>query len=110
MNSKELETITQSIIDKLGNETSAIILDDLTSIITKNNETINLIKQKDSDNAKLKSRNELLVDANSKLMQQVPRISNDSDDGIVKKEKLEQPKEIDIRTCFDEYGRLKSKI
>lgn len=109
MNSEELETITQSIIDKLGNETSAIILDDLTSIITKNNETINLIKQKDSDNAKLKSRNELLVDANSKLMQQVPRISNDSDE-IVKKEKLEQPKEIDIRTCFDEYGRLKSKI
>ena len=108
MNSEELECITQSIIDKLGNETSAIILDDLTSIITKNNNTIQTIKDKDSEIAKLKNRNDLLVDSNSKLMQQVPR-GIENPESNKKEETLENTK-IDLRSCFDEYGRLKSKL
>ena len=108
MNSEELEGITQNIIDKLGNETSAIILDDLTSIITKNNNTIQTLKDKDSEIAKLKNRNELLIDSNSKLMQQVPRGIEDVPRD--KKEETLENTKIDLRSCFDEYGHLKSKI
>ena len=107
MNSEELETITQSIFDKLGEENSALIVDDVASIITKNNETLSTIKELKADKEKLKSRNDLLVDSNAKLMQQIPRGSSIDEVGETKE--AENTK-IDVYSLFDDMGRLKTKL
>ena len=107
MNSEELETITQSIFDKLGEENSALIVDDVASIITKNNETISAINNLKADRDKLKSRNDLLIDSNAKLMQQIPRGPSIDD---VKEEKEAENTKIDVYSLFDEMGRLKTKL
>lgn len=107
MNSEELETITQSIFDKLGEENSALIVDDVASIITKNNETISAINNLKADRDKLKSRNDLLIDSNAKLMQQIPRGPSMDD---VKEEKEAENTKIDIYSLFDDMGRLKTKL
>lgn len=107
MNSEELETITQSIFDKLGEENSALIVDDVASIITKNNETISAINNLKADRDKLKSRNDLLIDSNAKLMQQIPRGPSMDD---VKEEKEAENTKIDVYSLFDDMGRLKTKL
>ena len=107
MNSEELEALTQSIFDKLGEENSALIVDDVASIITKNNETISTIKELKADKEKLKSRNDMLIDSNAKLMQQIPRGPSIDD---VKEEKEAENTKIDLMSCFDEMGRLKSRL
>ena len=107
MNSEELETITQSIFDKLGEENSALIVDDIASIITKNNETLSTIKELKADKEKLKSRNDLLVDSNAKLMQQIPRGSSIDE---VRETKEAENTKIDVYSLFDENGRLKAKL
>ena len=107
MNSEELEALTQSIFDKLGEENSALIVDDVASIITKNNETISTIKELKADKEKLKSRNDMLIDSNAKLMQQIPRGPSIDD---VKEEKETENTKIDLMSCFDEMGRLKSRL
>ena len=107
MNSEELETITQSIFDKLGEENSALIVDDVASIITKNNETLSTIKELKADKEKLKSRNDMLVDSNAKLMQQIPR--GPSIDEVKETKETENTK-IDVYSLFDDMGRLKTKL
>ena len=107
MNSEELETITQSIFDKLGEENSALIVDDVASIITKNNETLSTIKELKADKEKLKSRNDMLVDSNAKLMQQIPR--GPSIDEVKETKEAENTK-IDVYSLFDDMGRLKTKL
>lgn len=107
MNSEELETITQSIFDKLGEENSALIVDDVASIITKNNETISTINNLKADKEKLKSRNDMLIDSNAKLMQQIPR--GPSIDEVKETKETENTK-IDVYSLFDEMGRLKTKL
>ena len=107
MNSEELETITQSIFDKLGEENSALIVDDVASIITKNNEALSTIKELKADKEKLKSRNDMLVDSNAKLMQQIPR--GPSIDEVKETKEAENTK-IDVYSLFDDMGRLKTKL
>lgn len=107
MNSEELETITQSIFDKLGEENSALIVDDVASIITKNNETISTINNLKADKEKLKSRNDMLIDSNAKLMQQIPRGPSIDD---VKETKETENTKIDVYSLFDDMGRLKTKL
>lgn len=107
MNSEELEAITQSIFDKLGEENAALIVDDVASIITKNNETLSTIKDLKADKEKLKSRNDMLIDSNAKLMQQIPKGPSIDD---VKEEKETENTKIDIYSLFDDMGRLKPKL
>ena len=107
MNSEELETLTQSIFDKLGEENSALIVDDVASIITKNNETLSTIKELKADKEKLKSRNDMLIDSNAKLMQQIPRGPSIDE---VREEKEAVDTKIDLMSCFDENGRFKSRL
>ena len=108
MNSEMLETITQSIFDKLGEENSALIVDDVASIITKNNEALSTIKELKADKEKLKSRNDMLVDSNAKLMQQIPR--GPSIDDVKEETKETENTKIDVYSLFDEMGRLKTKL
>ena len=102
MDTKELETITNSIAEKIGEENNSIIADDIGTLITKNTETQNKITEYENEIAKLKSTNEKLISANGKLLQQIP---------MEKEMKKEEPKEekstFSFRDQFDEKGNFK---
>ena len=49
MNSEELNTLLNSINEKLGEENSALISDDLGNLITKNTEVFNTLSNKEKE-------------------------------------------------------------
>mgnify|MGYP003290380377 CR=1 FL=1 len=108
MNSEELNTFLDSIKEKLGEETSALISDDLGNIITKNTEAINTLQNKDKEITRLSSLNEKLVSANGSLLQQVS-MGVEQNTRVVKDD--DPPKKsFNFRDAFDEKGRFKRKM
>ena len=107
MNSEELNTFLDSMKEKLGEENSALISDDLGNLITKNTEVFNTLANKEKEITRLNDLNQKLVSANGSLLQQVGA-------GIEKSshpEADETPKKsFDFRDAFDEKGRFKRKM
>ena len=108
MNSEDLDKITSSFKEKLGDESYALISDDIGILLTKNSETQSLINKKDEDIRSLTEKNEKLVKANGSLLQQVsvgidPMSKDDDDDDS-------QKKSFNFKDAFDEKGRFKEKM
>lgn len=108
MNSGELDVFIDSIKEKLGEENSALISDDLGNLITKNTEIFNQMGNKDKEIERLNGLNQKLISANGSLLQQVsagfernPHATEDD----------ESPKKsFNFRDAFDEKGRFKQKM
>ena len=107
MNSEELNTFLDSMREKLGEENSALISDDLGNLITKNTEVFNTLNNKEKEITRLNDLNQKLVSANGSLLQQVGASFEKSTHGEV-----EEPakKSFDFRDAFDEKGRFKKKM
>lgn len=105
MLNEELEAITNSIKSKLGDDNMGLIADDIGTLITKNAETLNTLKQKDDELTKLRDDKEKLIIANGNLLQQVGFNSTST----APKEEEEKPttKNIDFRSFFDKRGTFK---
>lgn len=106
MNSEELNDLLNSINEKLGEENSALISDDLGNLITKNTEVYNTLSNKEKEIDRLNNLNQKLVSANGSLLQQVGA-------GIERSthEDEEPPKKsFNFRDAFDEKGRFKKKM
>lgn len=107
MTEKEFEIVTKSIQDKLGEENTSLIADDLGKLITDNGSMNKDLKQKDEQINKLKQDKEALITTNGNLLQQVAM----GDEGNLinnKEPKTEEPKKpFDYRTAFDEKGNFK---
>lgn len=61
MNQEELTNITNSITEKVGEDVAATIADDFGILITKNQEILNSIAEKDKMISDLQDRNSKLV-------------------------------------------------
>ena len=107
MNSEEIEKMISSIREKLGEENSALISDDLGLLISSNNNTINQINSLNNDVKTLREKNDNLVSANGKLLQQVPIAKIDDES-----QKDPEPKHnsFSLNDVFDEFGRFKKKM
>ncbi len=107
MNSEELNSLLDSINEKLGEENSALISDDLGNLITKNTEVYNQLGNKDKEIERLNNLNQKLVSANGSLLQQVSagieKNPHDTEDDPPKKS-------FNFRDAFDEKGRFKQKM
>lgn len=101
MKNEELETITNRIMDKIGNENSALIVDDLTEIITKNKTIYDEGIEKDNQINKLKEDKERLIETNGNLFKQV---------SIGKEEKIEEKEnkkeDFSFYKMFDNKGNF----
>lgn len=108
MNSEELNTFIDSMKEKLGEENSALISDDLGNLITKNTEVFNTLSNKDKEIERLNGLNQKLISANGSLLQQVSagieKNPHETDDGEPAK------KSFNYRDAFDEKGRFKRKM
>lgn len=107
MDNSELNVFLDSIKEKLGEENSALISDDLGNLITKNTEVFNTLNNKDKEIERLNGLNQKLVSANGSLLQQVgagfERNSREPDEDKPKKS-------FNFRDAFDEKGRFKQKM
>lgn len=101
MKNEELAVITDSIKEKLGEESTALIADDLGLLMSENNRIYNAINSKDAEITKLKENNDRLVKANANLLQRIP-ISSPTP----VKEKEVVKKSISLSECFDSKGNF----
>ena len=101
----KIEDITNSIKDKLGDEESGKIADDLANLLIYEKEKADTISENNSKIKKLQEDKDLLVQANANLLGKIPMGKADEDDfGETKKE--ENPQFFDYRTVF-QNGRFK---
>lgn len=107
MNSEELNNYIDSIKEKLGDENSALISDDLGSLITRNTEVYNTLENKDKEIERLNGLNQNLVSANGKLLQQV---SAGFEKNPHANEEEPPKKSFNFRDAFDDKGHFKKKM
>lgn len=107
MDDKELIKITDSLTEKLGEEQSALIADDIGLLITANADIQKSIQSKDEEIAKLKSDKEKLVSANSNLLRQIPMGFEAPKPTPKPAEREETSSGFSFRDAFDEYGNFK---
>lgn len=99
----EFQKKIDGITEKIGDEASNLILDDIAILLTDNKNMNETIEKKDNEITNLNKRNETLQNVNGNLLQQVAMEKED----IIQEKKEEKPKEISYNNLFDEYGNFK---
>lgn len=102
------DDIQKSIMDKLGDETSGMIADDMANLITLNSTNNTKITSLNDEIKKLKKEKETLITANGNLLQKIG-VENES---ILKPKKDEDDEytPFDFRSVYDEKGNFKKKL
>lgn len=95
------DDIVNGITDKLGEETTSTIGDDIANLISFQSTQQDELKKRDGEIEKLKKTNEMLVKANGSLLQQVSAYTEEKEEEIPKKK---EP--LDFRTLFDKNGKF----
>lgn len=99
-----IEEITNSIKEKLGDEESGKIADDLASLLIHDKSLTESLQNKDKEIQKLKDDKDLLVTANANLLLKIPA-GKESDENFTAPEEKE-PKVFDFREVFKD-GKFK---
>lgn len=105
MKKEDLETLTSGMQTKLGTEHSAIINDDLVTIILENERMNNEITKRDNEITQLKDEKEKLILTNNQLFQQVA-LGKESElsPSFSKEEPKKEP--FSLKNVFDERGNF----
>lgn len=106
MTEDELNNINNSIKEKIGDESFAMIGDDLGKIITGRESMEKEIKNRDDLISDLKSKNEKLVDANASLFKQIP-VTSSEENKEEEEHEMVRPEEVNLADVFDEKGNFK---
>lgn len=105
MKQEEFENKMNSIQEKIGQEASSLILDEIGALLTDNKQMNTQLNEKDNQITKLQQDKETLQRVNGNLLQQV---AMGEDTVNTKQEKEEKEiKPFDFRSAFDEYGNFK---
>lgn len=101
------DEIKDSLTEKLGEETTAVIGDDLANLMNYDTEMKKNIEALEKANKKLTQDKDMLVQSNGRLLRQIA-VENESQLYEPRKEeKEESPKEpLDYRTLFDKNGKF----
>ena len=105
MDYKAYDNKISSILEKIGNEASDKILDDVAVLLTDNQQMNENIKTKDEEINKLKEDYSRLQKVNANLLLQIPAMKEEE---IERKEPQINPKYFSYKDCFDEKGKFKS--
>ena len=106
MKEKDMEALTQRIQEKLGEENSALIADDLGILLSDTK----LVNDNEADLNKqigmLREQKEKLIETNGNLLQQIS-VGEEPSFASRREEKKEEKKEpFDFRTALDQYGNF----
>lgn len=104
MKNEDFQTKMNSIQEKIGQEASNLILDDIGLLLTDNQNMNNELVNKDKEIERLKKNNEMLQNVNGNLLQQVAM----GDDTLNQNQQQDnEPKQpFDFRTAFDEKRKF----
>ena len=103
MTHEELENITKGIQSKLGKETSALINDDIATILLDNQSMNTELENRQTTINSLKQDKDNLIMTNNRLFQQV----SVGEEPERKKEKEEKPIEkFSFKSVFDDKGNF----
>lgn len=102
MNQEEFNNLTNSLKEKLGDENTALISDELASIINNSNSMYQTIRNNEDTITKIKKEKEDLISTNGKLLQQIP-VGFEKEE----KEEKEEKKNVSFKDFFDENGKFK---
>lgn len=104
----KFDDIQSSIKEKLGDENTGLIADDLANLITLNSKQENNIKDLNSEISKLKKDKETLIQANGNLLQQIDA----SKESILNPDDADKNEytPFDFRSVYDEKGNFKKKL
>jgi len=106
MKNTEFQDKMNAIQEKIGEDASGLILDEVGVLVTDNLNMNKSIEEKDEQIRTLKERNEKLLQVNGNLLQQVSMAEEPLNN--VSKETTPTKKEaFDFRNAFDEYGNFK---
>ena len=100
------DEITSSIKNKLGDENSGKIADDLANLLIYDKNLNDNIKKKDEEITRIKADKDLLVQANANLLGKIPMGKAEDEDFGESSKKEDNPEYFDFRTVF-EKGRFK---
>lgn len=103
MDDKQLNKSLKAIEKTLGAENYAKIADEVGVIITGNKNNLEMLESKGKQIEELSSTNEKLVLANGNLLKQIPMGKEDNYNDL---EKDAEPKDINMRAAFDEFGNF----
>lgn len=100
MKYKEFDSKVTSILDKIGDDSSNLIYDDIAVLLTDNQQMNQELENKDKEIESLKSSIDKLQKVNGNLLLQIPAIKEPK--------KEEEPKRYySYRDSFDEKGNFK---
>lgn len=102
MDNNDLQKISDTMHEKLGDENFALISDSIGELITGNTLNLDEIKNKEEQISKLKENNQQLIVANGNLLKQVPM----GKDEPIKDESDAKPKRINLQDAFDKHGNF----
>ena len=105
MKSELLKEITDNISEKLGEENSGVIADDIGKLITANTQTIETIDSLNKRIESLEETNKKLIQANGSLLQQLPAVADY--DKHQTEEAPAEKKSFNFMSVFDKNGNFK---
>ena len=102
MEYKDYDSKMTSMLDKIGNDSANLILDDVAVLLTDNKKMNEDLVLKDNEIKRLNDLNARLQKVNGNLLLQIP---------VQKEEKIESEKaesiHYNINEAFDEFGNFK---
>lgn len=102
MNNTDFQNKMNDIQEKIGQDASNLILDEIGLLLTDNQAMNTSLADKDKEIERLKKTNETLQNVNGNLLQQVAM----ADDPDVKEPEEKEKKEFDFRQVFDEKRKF----
>lgn len=102
MDGNKLRKLTESMSEKLGEEQSAMIADDMGLIMTGFEDMNNQISERDKRIKELEEDKAKLVASNGNLLRQIPVIKEEADE-----EKDVAKKPFNFKDAFDAKGNFK---
>lgn len=107
MKEEDIKQITDSIKEKLGEESYATISDDIGILFTKNTEVQNQLVELNNEKDSLTEKNSKLASANASLLQQIPMGLDNSKPVSGEEENKET---FNFKSLFDEKGNFKKSL
>lgn len=106
MTREQMEKLTNTMQEKIGQDASSLIADDIALLITDSEKTEKELENKDTEINNFKERNNKLMEVNANLFQQ---ISVGKEETINKNEDDKKKKnKISLKDAFDEKGNFKN--
>ena len=105
MSYEDLETLTSEIRERLGEESSALISEDLLNILSNYKSNLDRIVELEAENEKLKSDKEELLKTNGKLFQKIGFEKEEEAEEVADESEEVSTEEI-IEELIDEKGEI----